>query len=83
MINEDAYMKNKELDTIKSKLTISDYEADKFKSESESHQLMINMLSENKEKEIIELNKFYNETVQSHSNLLNNVETDQKIMIEN
>lgn len=44
---------------------------------------MVNTLSANKEKEIMEINKFYNDTVQAHSKLLNQVETDQKSMIDN
>jgi len=44
---------------------------------------MINMLTVNKEREISDINNFYNTTVQEHSKLLNKVETDQKDMIGN
>lgn len=44
---------------------------------------MINMLTINKEREISDINNFYNTTVQEHSKLLNKVETDQKDMIGN
>lgn len=41
------------------------------------------MLTINKEREISDINNFYNTTVQEHSKLLNKVETDQKDMIGN
>jgi hypothetical protein len=44
---------------------------------------MINTLTTNKEKQISDINSFYNSTVLEQSKLLNKVETDQKNIIEN
>jgi predicted GNAT family acetyltransferase len=81
--NEDAFLRSKDMEAYKSNLSKSEYENEKLKLESNNHKDMINLLTINKEREISDINNFYNTTVQEHSKLLNKVETDQKDMIGN
>jgi hypothetical protein len=81
--NEDAFLRSKDMEAYKSNLSKSEYENEKLKLASNNHKDMINLLTINKEREISDINNFYNTTVQEHSKLLNKVETDQKDMIGN
>jgi len=81
--SEAAFLRSKEIEAYKSELSKSEYENEKLKFESNNHKDMINLLTVNKEREISDINNFYNTTVQEHSKLLNKVETDQKDMIGN
>jgi len=81
--NEDAFIRSKDIEAYKSKLSKLEYENEKLKMEGNNHKDMINLLTVNKEREISDINNFYNTTVQEHSKLLNKVETDQKDMIGN
>jgi hypothetical protein len=78
---EEIYIKGRELESLKSQLSIADYETEKLKTETKNYQNMINTLTINKEKEISDINNFYNSTVFEQSKILNKVETDQKNII--